>query len=284
MIVILQISISSILTFFAVALGTLQVMTMLDGGLRMVAGPSIERCVQLRMNETLLTESLRWWIVVCVVVTGTLFYLDAIPFAVLFAIIGGWNLPLHVLAKIISQRESKFEAQLISATNGIANSLKAGLTISDSLRNAGADKPAFVANELNRIVYQVDFGVPLTESLAAARKQIQLEAFTMFCLALEVASCNGGRATDAMMRLRTSLQEWFRLRRKLESETASGRYAIGVMSLFPFGFVLAFFAMGMNDVLLLFTTLIGQLVMSCVLLMTFVAIKWASKITDIKLT
>lgn len=275
---------SSLLIFIAAVLGSIQLVQLWDTLLEKSFREPVARYLQLRMNEVFLRESLRLWSIVLIGGTLSLLLLArAYPIAVTYAILMTIA-PQYVLRFLISQRERLLEAQLIGASTGLANTLKAGLSIPQGLKSVSEEMPVPIRAEIEQIIYQFEHGRPLAESLTDARQRLQLEPFTLFCLALEVAIERGGRVNVAMDRLGTSLQEWFRLRRKLDAETSSGRYAVLIMGLCPAAFIILFLASGMNSVLVLFTEMIGQIVLASIILLICAGVRWASRIMNIKLT
>lgn len=189
-------------------------------------GP-VARYLQLRMSDPLLRVSLRWWSLL--LMGGTLsltFFARAYPLAIMFAFLCSVA-PPYVIGYLIKQREQLLESQLIASSTGLANALKAGLSIPEGLKSVANETPTPLCTELQQIVYQFEHGRPLAETLSATRQRLQLEPFTLFCLALEVAVERGGRVNLAMERLSTSLQEWFRLKRKLDADTSSALCGAG---------------------------------------------------------
>lgn len=281
---ILIVSMTSVLVFLAAFLGCLQLMRFWDELLELRFRGPVGRYLQLRMSDPLLRESLRWWSLLLLAGTIALAVVArAYPLAVTFAFLCSVA-PPYVLAYVIKKREQLLESQLIASSKGLANALKAGLSISQGIKTVAEETPAPLQTELQQIVYQFEHGRPLAEALADTRQRLQLEPFTLFCLALEVAVERGGRVNLAMDRLSASLQEWFRLRRKLDSDTSSGRFAVLIMGLCPAAFILLFLATGMDSILNLFTKITGQIVLAVIVLLICFGVKWASRIMNIQLS
>ena len=280
---VIIVGLTSGLTFLAAFLAVLQLMQIWDAVLEYRFRNSVARYLQLRMNNGRLRESLRYWSLA--LIGGTLwltFYARAYPLALTYFFLCS-AAPPYVLKAVIKRREDLLEYQLIASATGLANALKAGLSIPQGLKTIAQETPVPLNAELRNIVYQFDHGRPLTETLAATRQRLQLEPFTLFCLALEVASERGGRVNVAMERLSTSLQEWFRLRRKLSADTSAGRYAVIIMALCPLGFIGMFALTGQDSVYLLFTDLLGQVVLAIIILLICLGIRTAIRIMDIRL-
>ncbi len=270
--------------FLAAFLGCLQLLRMWDDLLERWFKEPVGRYLQLRMSEPLLRELMRWWSLLLIGGTLTLFFVArAWPLAITFALLFS-SVPVYVLGYLIRQREQLLESQLIASSTGLANALKAGLSIPMGLRSVADETPVPLSAELQQIVYQFEHGRPLAETLSDTRHRLQLEPFTLFCLALEVAVERGGRVNLAMERLTLSLQEWFRLKRKLDADTSSGRFAVLIMALCPAAFVLLFLATGMDAILMLFMKISGQIVLSGIILLICFGVRWACRIMDIRLT
>jgi tight adherence protein B len=274
---------SSCLFFLAGFIGCSQLLRLWDEFLAQSFSVPVARYRQLRMDEQRLANALRLWSVLLVAGTAALILIKSWPIVVLYAGLMAVA-PPYAIEFFIRRREQLLESQLIGSSTGLANTVKAGLSIPQGLKSVAAEAPFPIRTELDQIVYQFDHGRPLQESLADARKRLQLESFTLFCLALEVAVERGGRVNVALDRLSTTLQEWFRLRRKLDSDTSAGRYAILIMGFCPAAFVLLFLVTGMHAILALFTDLRGQLVLSAIILLICLGVRWSCRIMNIKLT
>lgn len=275
---------TSLLLFAATLLTVVQVLQFWDQFLARQFHDPVQRYQQLRMQESALQEGLRWWSLLLsggtlVLVAWFHAYPLAITYFVLLAMV-----PRYVMEHLIRRREELLESQLIASASGLANAIKAGLSIPQGLRSVADETPAPLNKELLHVVYQFEHGRPLAETLADTRTRLNLEPFTLFCLALEVAVDRGGRVNVAMERLSSSLREWFRLRRKLASDTSAGRYAVLIMAMCPAGFILLFWFSGQESVLDLFTKFGGQIVLSIIIGLICIGVRMANRIMDIKLS
>ena len=72
-----------------------------------------------------------------------------------------------------------------------------------------------------------------------------------------------------------------RLERKLEADTASGRKLALMLSLFPLFFLGLFTLMDPVSMNLLYTTLLGNLVLCVVGFIVFIAFRWCLAILDL---
>ena len=69
--------------------------------------------------------------------------------------------------------------------------------------------------------------------------------------------------------------------RKLEADTASGNLVVRILALCPVGFLILFYLMDPAGISLLFTTILGNIVLIIAGALTTVAVLWARAILDI---
>jgi Flp pilus assembly protein TadB len=194
------------------------------------------------------------------------------------------GLPVLTMQAVICRRERVMETQLVAAARGLANAVRAGLSIQQGLAGIVAEVSQPLQGVLGEVVYQYERGRPLSDTLQECRRRLQLEPFTLFCLALEVSLERGGRVNRSLEQLAGSLQEWQRIRRKLEAETASGRFAVLLLSGCPLLFGLMFWCCGIEEVVSFFTEFSGQIVLSLVLLLIWSGNRWTSRIMKFSLS
>jgi Flp pilus assembly protein TadB len=270
--------------FFAVFLTALFVSDLWDNLLQLRYQGLFERCLQLRLKRSLLESLLRWWSLTLGTGAAVLgFYAGAWPLAITWLLL--WSgAPVLIMQAMIQRRENLLETQLTGAARGLANTIRAGLTVHQGLISVASESPAPLQIILRQIVHHFEHGRPLPETLRECRCQVQHDPFTMFCLALEVSLERGGRVNQALEQLATSLQEWHRIRRRLDAETAAGRFAVLILSLSPLGFGLMFWLAGIDGIHAFLTTIGGQCVLSVVLLLIMAGNRWAARIMKLSLT
>ena len=276
------ISCTSVLWFLAALLGSYQLLELWDRMIKSRLREPVDRFLQLRMSEYWMTEGLRACSILLIAAVMILFvYCRAYPLAISLGYVGS-VLPGHVLSFLNRRREWLLEKQLVGTATGVENGLKAGLSIPQALKTVAEEAPYPLNVELKQISYQFEHGRPLPEVLADTRRRLDLESFTLFCLALEVACERAGQVNVAMNRLSSSLQEWFRLRGKLQADTASDRFAVLIMSLAPFA-LMGLFYLASLPVLYFFQAFWGQMAFSLIVLLICFSNRVASRILNIKI-
>ncbi len=276
-ILLLKVAVSSGCVFLAVMLSAALLQEFLDAQLDRCFALRVTRWRELRMGEARLRFTLRGWFVLQTLVPLALLTVGAWPLAVTAGLLLS-RLPTVMMDRWIRQEEQRLEDQMVAACRGMANGVLAGLSIPQGLETAADSCEWPLSRDLRESVVRLRRGQTVGEVLETLRDRLQLDGITMFCRVLEVADLKGGPLNQKLSRLAESLQEWSRVRRRLESETASARFSVLIMSLCPIGFMIMFSLMGMNSVSMFFVTMPGQVVLSVICLLIWSGNRWASRI------
>src|SRR4051812_1872448 len=184
----------------------------------------------LGIDESKIPTYLRWWGIALVANFMVFaFVLRMFPVA----------LPTTYLAYIaprlwlkwkIRQRQFRLRDQLVGATVALANTARAGMSLSQGIESVAKETPLPLAKELTRITLDHKRGLPLPRAIDDTKERLQLESFTLFAAAVLTCLERGGKVTEALDRISNSLQENQRIERKLEAETASGRKVVRILA------------------------------------------------------
>lgn len=257
--------------------------TIWNRSLELQFGSRIHRYRSLRMDESKLQRTFAAWGCGLGLLLIGLIGVQAFPLAITLGYLL-YHAPKHVLDYVIAQRERLLEDQLVSVAGAIGNGVKAGLSIPQSFENALDESPEPIKQDLSRIVYHHQHGRVLVDVLAETRNKLQLEAFSLFSLAIEVAVERGGRLNQALNRIGVSLREWQRLRRKVHADTAAGRQQVLLLALFHLPFLAFFLLIDGASVFAMCTTFWGQVLLSTNIVLVYIGVKLARRIMSIKLS
>lgn len=250
-------------------------------GERYVAGvrPMLEA---LSLTSDRMPELMRWWGIAMAAVF-VLFSIGLgmwpVAFAAMYLV---YVSPRLYLQFLIHRRAKLLRDQLVGTVTALANATRAGLSLAQGIENVSHETPEPLATELRRIVRDYRGGRPLAEALVQARDRLKLDGFTLFTSALLVSLERGGRITEALERISRSLQENQRLERKLEADTESGRKVVVMLAAFPAVFLGLFYFLNPEGTALLFTTILGQVVLVFVIGIVYAAVRWANRILKLE--
>jgi tight adherence protein B len=236
----------------------------------------------LGIDEAKLPTLLRWWGILLL----TTFFLLVIvlrmfPLAIP-ALVLVYLAPRLYLRWLIGRRQVQIRDQLVSASIALANTARAGMSLAQGFESVARETPKPLAAELRRIVSDYQRGLPLPRAINSVKERLQIDSFTLFSAAVLTCLERGGRVTEALDRISRSLQENQRIERKMESETASGRKVVGILAVFPLFFLGLFFLVYPEGTAMLFTSMPGQVILSLVIMLVFVSVRWSFKILAIE--
>lgn len=186
-----------------------------------------------------------------------------------------------ILQWMIRRQKQLLRDQMVMALPFITNSVRAGLSLEESLKSAANDMPAPLSNEFQRVVDEYEHGKPFNQSLDDAKKRLPVESFSIFATTMITTSKHGGNLSNVLDRLRKSLEENQRLERMLEAKTASGKLTISFLAFASLAFLLYDFMVVPEGTILFFTNVLGQIAFSTAIGLTYWGFKWGNKIMEV---
>jgi tight adherence protein B len=177
-------------------------------------------------------------------------------------------------------RRCQLRDQLVGATRGLAAQVRAGLPLTEGLAEISGDTPEPLGGLLRRAVNQSEQGRALKAVLLDMKERLRLESFSLLVVALLIAEERGGKLGDVLERIGHSLQEQQRIERKREGDTAAGRLLVNILASFPAIFLGLFYLLDPEGTGLVFSTLVGQIVLSVVAVIAVASLLWGRRILE----
>lgn len=273
--------ISSLAVFGGAAFGLIELAHLWDRISARMMSDLTPKLEDLRLDTRFLPYYLRVW-GTSLIVTSVLFIFvfQMIPVAIA-AVYMVYVAPRFVIEYLIARRRRLLRDQMVGVSIGLANAVKAGLSLPKGLEAISAEVPEPLLTELQRITFEWNRGRPLAEALLQVKERLKLDSFTLFAVAITACLERGGKITEALERISFSLTENQRLERKLDAETASGRKVVIILGAFPFVFLGGFMAMDPVHTSLVFTSVLGQIVLFVVLAIVYFSVRWCVRILSI---
>jgi tight adherence protein B len=211
--------------------------------------------------------------------------LGKIPLAIvmgLFMMFVGWKSPRSIVDYFENKRKKKYQIQMVDALNLMANGLRAGLTVPQSIGMVVDELPAPVSQEFNLILQQAKIGVPLDEALENLKKRVYTEDNEMFVTSVNILRETGGNLAETFDTIVSVIRERVRLQLKIETYVASGKFQAYTIGSMPFVMIGLFGAGDPEYFPLLFGTLYGVLALIAICGMVALGMWVIFKIIDIK--
>ncbi len=234
-----------------------------------------EKLRRLRVSTNRLRGYLNFWMT-ATLCTFIAFWLvvDSPVFAVLFSVFLLAS-PWYLVRRMAEHRKQKIEDQLADAMVGLANAVRAGLSLAQALEILAAQCPAPINDEFRQIVGEYKLGKPLQQTLLTAKERLKSENFALFAAAMVASHESGGRLNETVERIAQSVLELQRLERKVESETAQARKSAIYMAMAPVFILAGYYFVDPENTSLLFTQTVGHFVLAIAIVLNVIAYVWA---------
>jgi tight adherence protein B len=239
------------------------------------------RMRELSLDTSWLKRMQRWWGLSMALTFLVCFLVLHIPVIGVMAVYVIYVMP-HILLEIwIARRRALLRDQMVGAGILLANATRAGLALAQGLETVAQESPEPLATEFRRLVREYQRGRPLSDALRDAKVRLNLDGFTLLVNAVLTCLERGGKITEALERISRSLLENQRLERKIDADTASGRLVVLILGIFPFAFMGFFYIMAPEAMSLMFSTIIGQVIVVFIGILVYISVKWARRILAI---
>ena len=143
--------------------------------------------------------------------------------------------PYVYLQFIIWKRLRKFLEQFPDGLDMIAQSLQAGLGLTQAMLFVAKEMPDPMGTEFSVFIEEVNLGLPLADALIKFEERMNLPEVRLFNTALMVQREIGGSLAELLNKLSSIIRDRFRIERMIKSLTAQNRVsAWTVCSVPPF--------------------------------------------------
>ncbi len=217
-----------------------------------------EDIFKLKTEKEVLKEILIWGFSVA------LFVIFIVPNKYVGVVMGillffwGMRLPkMYTSAIVRKKRVSEFTAQMIDALTLMANGLRSGLNVPQTLQIVVDEMPAPVSQEFGLVLDQNRIGVPLEVGFENLAKRIKTEEIYIFATSVNILRETGGNMAETFDTIVKTIRERSKLQNKINALTAQGRTAGIIVGCVPFGVAGMMYAIDPDLVRPLFTTLPG---------------------------
>jgi tight adherence protein B len=188
--------------------------------------------------------------------------------------------PWYLLRRMAQRHRQRIEDQLADAMVMLANAVRAGLSLAQSLEILATQCPKPIDAEFHQIIAEYNLGKPLARTLVEAKQRLRSENFALFAAALLASHESGGRLNETVERIAQSVLELQRLDRKVMSETAQARKSAVYMAIAPAIILVAYYFVDPVNTKLLFTETVGHIVLAFAIVLNVLAYLWARVILN----
>lgn len=189
----------------------------------------------------------------------------------------------HFFVRLHGNRATRIEKQLSEALSLQANVLRAGQSLSRSLRILAEETKGPIKEELDRMLGEVDFGRPLEQALERFAARIPSKDIDMWVTAMLVHRQTGGNLAGVMDASAQRVSQRLQLRSEIKAMTAQGRLSGLVVAVAPLLFFFLLSVGSREQMEFLFTSALGLTILIAGLTMNVVGMLWIRHALRIRL-
>ncbi|MEN9936946.1 MAG: hypothetical protein RLZZ387_3525 [Chloroflexota bacterium] len=153
-------------------------------------------------------------------------------------------LPNMYVGSAAKGRVTKFNNQLGDTINMMANSLRSGYSLLQSMELVSREAPTPTAAEFRRVVQEVGLGLSTEDALANLLKRVPSEDLDLMVTAINIQMESGGNLAQILDTIGHTIRERVRIKGEIQTLTAQGRISAYVITGLPIA--LALFITMMN--------------------------------------
>lgn len=179
------------------------------------------------------------------------------------------------------KRRALFEIQLIDGLTLLANSLRAGMTLPQSMELLVREMKPPITQEFGRVLQESRLGTDFDEAMVNMAQRLQSRDLDMLVNAIAITRRSGGNMGEIFQKIAEIMRERARIEGKVRALSATGNMQAFVMSALPFGMMGALYFIDPINVQLLFSTTIGLIAFGVTCGLVVVAFIWIRRIMDV---
>jgi tight adherence protein B len=183
--------------------------------------------------------------------------------------------------KQAAARAALLEDQLAEAALSLAAGMRAGLSLSRSVRFASEEGEEPLASTFRSVADRTDLGVPLERSLEVWAREMGSPDARLLAGVLDLHRRTGGELPAVLDRVATTLRERRAAAREIRALTAQARLSGAILGLLPIGFFLFLSVTSRADIEAAFHTQAGIAAVALGLTMQGLAFLWIRKLLQV---
>ncbi len=175
------------------------------------------------------------------------------PLLALASGVFGYFAPRLYVKRRQQQRLNAFNDQLGDAINLLANSLRSGYSLLQSLETVSREMSPPLATEFARVVQEVGLGLSIEQALANMLRRVRSDDLDMMVTAINIQHEVGGNLAEILETISFTIRERVRIKGEIRVLTAQQMLTAYIISFLPVGLGLILYAINHEYIGLLFS-------------------------------
>lgn len=211
---------------------------------------------------------------------------DQIGVRIFFAALlggGAYFLPRLMIGFLRGRRRKKFDEQLADGLVMISNGLRAGLSLVQAMEMVVREGKPPVSQEFDIVLREHRLGATLEDALNHLVERMPSTDTRLMVNATILLLESGGNLPERFDTLAQTIQNRKRLQLKIKTMTAEGETQAWILAILPLVMGLILHAMNPDVYSLMYTTVLGWMIMALILIMEVVGLFLMLKIVRVKI-
>lgn len=222
------------------------------------------------------------WIVLTFVPSGlaALFKAGVMPAATLAGV--GAFLPLMYIKIKKGKRLKVFESQLSDTLIMMCNSLKSGFSFQQAMEHVGAEMPAPIGMEFQRVCNEIQYGATLETALDNLVKRVKSPDLMLVVSAVCIQKTTGGNLSEILTTISDTIRERLKIKGEIQSITAQGRTSGMIIGALPVLITVALMVINPSYMNTFFTTKTGNIMLIVSVVMELIGFFAIRKVVSVE--
>ncbi len=219
--------------------------------------------------------------------SGAALFILLWPNVILGLIIGsiataiGWKLPLILIKNMYDQRATRFTDQMVDGLTIMANGIKSGLSITQSMERVVENLGNPISQEFKLVLSQIRVGRSVEEALIELGERIPKADVQMFVTSINILKETGGNLAETFQTIVHTIRERQKIEKKIDALTAQGRMQGLIISLVPLVIMVVLFLTDPKFIMPMFTQPLGLFMVAGIIVLIFIGSVAIRKIVKI---
>jgi tight adherence protein B len=193
-----------------------------------------------------------------------------------------YQIPRLWLNQRIRRRNQAFEARLVDLTLGLANGLRSGAALPQSIELVSRDLGGPMTEEFNLVLHEYRLGIDLPESLSRLAERMPGEDLSLLVTAVRLTMQSGGSLAEVLEKITDTIRHRTEFQQRLRTMTEQGRFEAIAMAFSPLLTFAILYYLDPDLMRPMVTTSLGWCAIGAVLLMETIGFFIINKIVTIK--
>jgi tight adherence protein B len=209
---------------------------------------------------------------------------NLIPASVLFFVVavGMWFVPKAVVDNMFERRVELFNTQMVDGLGLMANGMKSGLSIIQSIGMVKREMPNPFSQELDYVLKQQQLGISVEEAFQNLAKRIGSEDVNMFVTAVVILKETGGNLAETFETIVGVIRERIKVEKKISAMMRQNLAQGAIVASMPFALMAMFYFSDEGFLMPMFTQPLGWALLAVAFIFWVLGVIMIYKVVQIK--